>query len=185
MGAGASPRRCKGPADGQWRHLEVEAGAFLAVQAGHDERQRDDAGDAGSGQVQLLGQVERRVHLAVGEGREGPQGALEHRLVSRASRGALCSDLLLAFTHFPAGKGVLASPGAFPTLMPQQLSNSESWGYPTTGGWEARWQSWALPPQPRTHVPKPCHAPQAQRPGLGGPGTSGPRRRAWLAAAQC
>ena len=74
VGAGASPRRREGPEDGQWQHLEVEAGAFLAVQAGHDERQRDDAGDAGGGQVQLLGQVERRVHLAVGEGGRGHGG---------------------------------------------------------------------------------------------------------------
>ena len=106
--------------------------------------------------------------------------------MSRASGGGHSAlPSCWAFTHFPAGKEVLASLGAFPTLMPQQLSNSESWGYPTTGGWEAGWPSWALPPQPRTHVPKPCHAPQPQHPGLGDPGTSGPRRRAWLAAAQC
>ena len=110
VGAGTSPEEVRGATGGRRWHLGVEAGAVLAVQAGHDGRQRDDAGDAGGGQLQLLGQVEWRVHLAVGRGGRG-RGALECRSVSRA---ALPSSW--ALTLFLAGQGVPASPGAFPTF---------------------------------------------------------------------
>lgn len=68
---------------GQGGYLDVETSTVLAVQTGRDGRQGDDAGEAGLGQVQLLGQVERQVHLAGGEGRSHRR-ALEDRLVSRA-----------------------------------------------------------------------------------------------------
>lgn len=117
VGAGTSPEEARGAMDGRRRqHLGVEAGAVLAVQAGHDGRQRDDAGDAGGGQVQLLGQVEWWVHLAVGRGGRGHGGSgVQVSVQGCGGHSALPSSW--ALTLFPAGQGVPGSPGAFPTLL--------------------------------------------------------------------
>ena len=79
---------------GQGGYLDVETGTVLAVQTGRDGRQGHDAGEAGLGQVQLLGQAEWRVHLAGGGGEGGSHGrALEDRLVSRAPDETLLCPL--------------------------------------------------------------------------------------------